>query len=239
MRVLALDTTTREGSVALVEDDRVIAEYGGDVARSHAERLPGDLVRALDSAGWASSSIDVFAIVAGPGSFTGLRIGIATLQGLALVHGRPVVAVSALEALAQIAGRGLGTGSLVAAWVDAHRHEVFSALYRVQACAAFSPDRIVEIEAPVVETPASLLARWDGLHQVGAFVGDGAELYAAMLDGAAGLVPAPRLAAAAGLMAVETARRGGAVEPAAVRPIYIRRPDAEVARARARDREAT
>src|SRR4051812_37344406 len=99
MRVLALDTTTRAGSVALVEDDRVVAERAGDPARSQGQRLPGDLADL--GAPW--TAIDVFAVASGPGSFTGLRIGIATMQGLALVTGGRLVGVSALEALAQIA----------------------------------------------------------------------------------------------------------------------------------------
>src|SRR5258706_6477107 len=99
MRVLALDTTTRAGSVALVEDDPIVAEGEGDEARSHAERLPGDLVTVLKDAGVGLAAIDLFAVASGPGSFTGLRIGIATLQGLAFVGARRMVALSALEAL--------------------------------------------------------------------------------------------------------------------------------------------
>src|SRR4051794_31362530 len=100
MRVLALDTTTRAGSVALVADDRVLFEAPGDAARSHAERLPVDLLRAVQSAGLTLGDVDVFAVASGPGSFTGLRIGIATMQGLAFVHGKRVAPVSVLLALA-------------------------------------------------------------------------------------------------------------------------------------------
>lgn len=101
MRVLALDTTTRAGSVALIENDRVVAEQSGDPTRSHAERLPTDLLNLLAANGCAMSDIDLFAVAAGPGSFTGLRIGIATIQGLAFVTGQRIVPVSILEALAQ------------------------------------------------------------------------------------------------------------------------------------------
>src|SRR5438067_13667736 len=127
MRVLALDTTTRAGSVALIEDDLVVDERAGDASRTHGERLPAELAQL--GAPWAS--IDVFAVASGPGSFTGLRIGIATMQGLALVTGRRVVGVSALEALAQVASADLSPGALVAPWIDAQRGEVFSALYRI------------------------------------------------------------------------------------------------------------
>src|SRR2546428_12424490 len=98
MRVLALDTTTRAGSVAIVNDGDVLVERLGDPERSHAERLPTDILIALDASGLAMSDIDIFAVSAGPGSFTGLRIGIATIQGLAFVNRRRVVPVSALTA---------------------------------------------------------------------------------------------------------------------------------------------
>src|SRR5688572_16616032 len=130
MRVLALDSTTRARSVALVQDDRVIAEDVGDPSRSHAERLPDDLTALLRRANVTLDAIDVLAVAAGPGSFTGLRIGIATMQGLAFAGRRPLLAVSALEALATVAARTLSAGTVVGVWMDAHRHEVFSALYR-------------------------------------------------------------------------------------------------------------
>src|SRR5262245_32388526 len=103
MRVLALDTTTRAGSVAIVEDGRVVDERSGDPSRAHAERLPRELLDVLATHHVGLGDIDVFAVAAGPGSFTGMRIGIATMQGLALTLGRPIVAVSALDALAHVA----------------------------------------------------------------------------------------------------------------------------------------
>src|SRR5947208_6969588 len=112
MRVLALDSTTRAGSVALVENDVVVDERAGDSSRSHGERLPAELAQL----GAAWTTIDVFAVASGPGSFTGLRIGIATIQGLALVTKRRVAGISALDALAQIASRHVDAGSLIASW---------------------------------------------------------------------------------------------------------------------------
>src|SRR5262245_17667106 len=125
MRVLALDTTTRDGSVAVVEDDRVLVERGGDPARTHGERLPGDILIALHEAGLALQDVDLFAVAVGPGSFTGLRVGIATIQGLAFVGQRRVVPVSALLALAHAGSRDLPVGARIGAWMDAHRGEVF------------------------------------------------------------------------------------------------------------------
>jgi tRNA threonylcarbamoyladenosine biosynthesis protein TsaB len=230
MRILALDTTTRAGSAALIEDDRVVLERPGYSAATHAERLPGELLAVLSAAGVTLAEVDVFAVASGPGSFTGLRVGIATVQGLAFAGGRPLVAVSALEALGQIAAEDAAPGALVAAWIDAHRGDVFSALYRVGSGPSFAPSRLVEIDAPAVDPPSATLSRWSGEGlAVHSFVGDGAALYASVI--ARGRVlPTPWLAGAVGRIAAHRARAGQTIEPALVQPLYVRRPDAEIAR---------
>jgi tRNA threonylcarbamoyladenosine biosynthesis protein TsaB len=177
----------------------------------------------------STADIDLFAVVAGPGSFTGLRIGIAAMQGLAVVHRRGIVAVSALLALGVGASETLAPGVLVGAWMDAHRGEVFSGLWRVTKAPRYSPGRLVEMDAPAVGAPGSILARWtNGGHRPAVIVGDGAVAYSAVVNDAAHVVDAPLLAPVVGLMAL--ADPGAAVDPAAVQPIYVRRPDAEVAR---------
>src|SRR6476646_5153457 len=113
MRVLALDTTTRAGSVAVVDGDRVLVDECGDPARSHAERLPADLLAALERAGLTIADIDLFAVASGPGSFTGLRIGIATMQGLAFVRQKRIVPVSVLFGLAIAGAVGLDEHAVV------------------------------------------------------------------------------------------------------------------------------
>ena len=234
MRVLALDTTTRAGSAALVEDDRILDERSGDGARTHALRLPGEIVDLARAHDWPLSAIELYAVATGPGSFTGLRIGIATIQGLAYVHGRRVVGIPALEALAQAAGRTLPEGALIAAWMDAHRHDVFSALYQVTGAPPFSRARLTEIEGPTVGHAADTLARWRtaAVARVPAvFTGDGAVLYEADVtreSPASVVVPPPCLAGPIGLLAVD--RASEALEPSAVRPLYVRRPDVELTR---------
>lgn len=235
MKVLALDTTTRVGSVALIDDDRVIEERNGDLTRSHAERLPHELLAVARANGVALPEIDLFAVAYGPGSFTGLRIGIATVQGLALVARRRIVGVAALDALAHMASRGLEAGAVVAAWMDAHRREVFAALYRVTPASPFDPARLEALEAPSVGDPDAVLERWQGWLALGTlvFAGDGALLYADRIrpvhPGASVVEPGP-LAGAIGRLAVGHARHGAAIDPAAIRPLYVRRPDAELAR---------
>jgi tRNA threonylcarbamoyladenosine biosynthesis protein TsaB len=231
MRVLALDTTTREGSAALVEDGRLIAVHRGDPVRSHAERLPGELVSLLSAAGVTTGDVDVFAVAAGPGSFTGLRIGIATMQGLAFVHGRPLVAVSALEALAHAGSCDLAPGSVVGVWMDAHRRDVFGALYQVTDAPAFTSVRLVEIDPPSVDAPAVTLARWAPLLTAApVLVGDGCVKYADLIGGLGAIVAPPPLAGAIARIAESRARSGEAPGPDRVQPLYVRRPDAELAR---------
>ena len=234
MRVLALDTTTRAGSVAIVEDDRIVEERSGDGSRTHAERLPREIIDVVEARGLGWNDIDFYAVASGPGSFTGLRIGIATIQGLAFVHGRKVVGVSALDALAQAASQALDAGAVVSSWMDAHRREVFSASYRVRAAPIDTADRLEPLDGPRVESPAEALDRLTGaLVTPNVFVGDGAALYAteiARTFGGASVRTAPLIAGIIGRLAIVRAWRGEVLDPAGLQPLYVRRPDAEIAR---------
>ena len=252
MIVLALDTTTRGGSVAITRDGALVEVSAGDESLTHAARLPGDIVRCLGRHGLGLADVDLFAVAAGPGSFTGLRIGIATVQGLAFAGRRPVVAVSALDALAYAATRETPSGpSLIGAWMDAQRHEVYACLYSRVGSAPISPASAAEpgdksaaglgdlrvVTAAEVGSPELVLERWaQELHVASVFVGDGASAYHALLSQRLGdratvldrLPVAPAIAEIAG----RRARLGLAITPHAIKPIYVRRPDAELARDR-------
>ena len=246
MRVLALDTTTRAGSVALAEDGRVIFERLGDAARSQAERLPVELLDALRAVGWSTADIDLYAVAAGPGSFTGLRIGIATIQGLALVHGKPVAPISALEALAEAAAIDASPGARLGVWMDAHRREVFSALYDLSTPPPGehsiengegligSGSSLTEIEGPMASSPAATLTRWSSLGLPTRVCGDGAVMYASLLPPSIEVVPTPALASFVARLACRLDAGGGTRPPSAVRPLYVRRPDVELVRDAAR-----
>jgi tRNA threonylcarbamoyladenosine biosynthesis protein TsaB len=235
MLSLSLDTTTRPGSVALVSDGQIIDERRGDPSHTHAECLPGALLAVLGAHGLTAGSIDVFAVAAGPGSFTGLRVGIATMQGLALVSGRPIAGVSTLEALGQVGSMDRRPAETVGVWVDARRRDVFAALYRVTAAPLFAPERLTSIDGPIVGSPSAVLARWSGelKRSPVCWIGDGAAAYADIIAAAirpAIIEPVPALAGVIGRMAIVRALRGEAVHPAAVHPLYVRRPDAEIDR---------
>ncbi len=189
--VLALDTTTRAGSTAVLRDDAVLAELSGDPALTHGQRLPGELMRVLDESGVRIEDVDLFAVAAGPGSFTGLRVGIATVQGLAMARSRRVVPVSTLDALAWAAANAARAGTnadrRIAAWMDAQRGEVSAALY--------APDGRDLLIAPQSSSPGSVLDRWgEAMDTTTAiFIGDGAVRYREIVEGRAGraLVTAP------------------------------------------------
>ena len=220
MLVLALDTTTRAGSCAIARDGVVLRQLGSVSSNDHAERLPGELMRLLDHAGVSLPEIDVFAVATGPGAFTGLRVGIATMQGVAFAEGKPLIGVSGFDALAHI----VGAEGRVATWVDAWRGDVFAALY----------ERGREIESPTVARPEALLEHLRGAPTL--FIGDGAFTYREAIRGALGddgrvADPAtPPLAGTIALLSGAAARAGACPPPHAIRPLYVRRTDAEIAR---------
>jgi len=223
MLILALDTTTPAGSCALAADGIVLREEASDVSRPPAERLPSDLMAILERSDLTLADVDAFAVATGPGSFTGLRIGIATMQGLAFAAGKPLVGVSGLDALARI-GELEAAGDRVATWVDAWRGEVYAALY--------SGGR--EIEAPVVAAPENLLSRLDGAPTL--FIGGGAGTYRGLVVSRRGgacrvATPAtPLLAGTIAILAGVAVAAGEAAPAHAIRPLYVRRTDAELAR---------
>lgn len=231
MRVLALDTTTRAGSLALAQDGRVLLEWAGDAARSQAERFPTELVDALAEIGWTTGDIDLCAVAVGPGSFTGIRIGIATIQGLAFVHGMRVAPVSALDALAAAAHATAPDARRVGVWMDAHRREVYSALYDVTD--GDERGAMVEIDAAISGVPVDIIERWTALGCPSVVCGDGAITYRSALPPGVDALAPPPLASWIARLGVAIDARGGAVSPAALQPVYVRRPDVELARERA------
>jgi tRNA threonylcarbamoyladenosine biosynthesis protein TsaB len=222
MVVLALDTTTPAGSCALAVDGSVVREEASDVSLPPATRLPLDLMTLLEHTGVALGAIDVFAVATGPGSFTGLRIGISTMQGLAFAAGKPLIGVSGLDALARVADRE-AAGRQIATWVDAWRGEVYAALYM----------NGVETGAPVVAKPEEILDKL--ANQPTILIGDGALAYQEKVlqhlgRHALAENPAPLLAGTIATIAGDIASKGAYAPPHAVRPLYVRRTDAELAR---------
>ena len=127
MKILALDSSATVASVALCEDERLLAEYTLNNGNTHSETLLPIVEALLSHFGISVDNIDLFAASTGPGSFTGVRIGPATLKGLAFAKNRPCVGVSTLEALAENA---LSIGGLICPVMNARRSQVYTALFR-------------------------------------------------------------------------------------------------------------
>ena len=169
MIVFALDSASKAAGVCILQDGRVI--YHASLCRglTHSETLLPLCDAAFAAAKLTPADVDVFAAAAGPGSFTGLRIGLATLKGLAFVHDTLCVSVSTLEALAL----SQPCDGIVAAALDARRGEVYCAAFRVRDGAA---ERLFDDAAMPA---AEFAARLDALGETGVCAGDGAELVCA------------------------------------------------------------
>ena len=226
--ILALDTTTRGGSVAVTDAGRVLSLITGDESRTHGERLPAEIATALERAGLARQQIDLLAVAAGPGGFTGLRIGLAVMQGLAMTLGKPVAGVSTLEALAaQVEDSDC---DLVVPWMDAQRGDVFATLIQRETRAQILP--------PIAASPAAVLeelrTRLSPRRTV--FIGDAVvrdrELIERIGNGGWQVRTPDPLAPQIATIGQRMAGQGLAGLPHALTPIYVRRPDAEIEKER-------
>lgn len=235
MVVLALDTVARAGSLALASGGHVRVAVG-DPARTHGQRLPGEILSLLAADGLGVHDVDLFSVVSGPGSFTGLRVGIATIQAMALAAGRRVLPVPTLEAMvAAWQGDRAAPPAVVVPCLDGQRGDVFFAAYHAVGSAGPSgwPVRLAPDVATPEEAARVVAARMQGDEVV--FVGSGVEKYPAAFRS----VPNARIESAAMPLAaaavrIAIARKGNAVRPHALQPVYVRRPDAVIARERAR-----
>ena len=231
--LLAFETATARSSVALLRGETLVAEVAAEPGRPAAESLLPALQKVLARAGIREAEVAAFAISIGPGSFTGLRVGLATVKGLAFGSDRPVVAVSTLAGIAS------GAGVLdepVAALLDARRGELYAAVYLPRGLGGSDGDGWED--APLLDEGVYTLAELsERLPRPCALVGDGAIVHAealrSHLGGAARLLPAEKGFARAfhvGRLAVRRLARGLALAAEEVVPRYLRRAEAEVKR---------
>jgi tRNA threonylcarbamoyladenosine biosynthesis protein TsaB len=210
--------------IALVDGDRVLMERNTDNPRTHSERLLPGIRAILGAAGLVPEGLDGFAVAAGPGSFTGLRIGLATVSGLALACDRPVIGISTLEAMATWAVRP--GDRWICAWVEAGRGEVYSGLFR---SGTGTPQ---PVGAETVATPGAILPQLPPDEPI-CFVGDGTVRHAGRLDSRPGRHPQDRVVSRHPFLGAVVGGLGAgrlAASPAGdapLRPNYIRKPDAE------------
>ncbi|MBI5523999.1 MAG: tRNA (adenosine(37)-N6)-threonylcarbamoyltransferase complex dimerization subunit type 1 TsaB [Desulfarculus sp.] len=220
MAILAIDTAQSAGGLALVSDGRVLGEVLIDSPQTHSRRLLPAMEFLLAQCGLARHGLSGLAVSLGPGFFTGLRIGLASAQGLALALGLPVAGFSCLRLMA--AGLA-GARGVVWAVADARRGLVYAApfragqdgLERLDADAAYSPARL----APLLTPPALLVGAGARLYAA-ELVRPGLELAPAWAD-----TPRPGLLA---LLGQERLDQGQGLRPEELRPRYCRPSDAEV-----------
>jgi tRNA threonylcarbamoyladenosine biosynthesis protein TsaB len=218
MRVLAVETSTLAGGVALVDGERLVAEYVLDVSITHSERLLAALDHVLADARWAPRDLEGLAVSIGPGSFTGLRIGVSTVKGLALGLDLPIAAVPTLDAMAATVP---WAALPVCPVLEARRGEVYTSLYRHDG------DGLRREWDYVALPPEELAAR---LLEPTLLIGDGA---AAVASPHARRMPAPRRVPSPACVAVlgrERLRLGDTVGAAELAPLYLRPSQAELRR---------
>lgn len=139
MRILAMDSSGLVASVALVEDDVTIAEYSVNYKKTHSQTLLPMLDEISKMIELDLNSVDALAVSAGPGSFTGLRIGSATVKGLGLALNKPVIGVPTMEAMAMNA---YGMTGLIVPMMDARRNQVFTGIYRFETVGSAGNDSV-------------------------------------------------------------------------------------------------
>ena len=221
--LLALESATRFASVALLRGGALLAELTATGARPHSERLLPTVDRVLAAAGVALAEVGGFAVSIGPGSFTGLRVGVATLKGLVFGDARPVVAVPTLAALAAGA---TGSAHPVVACLDARRGEVYAAVYGPGAAreplvveGLFTPEGLARV-APRPCTLVGCVGEEAVLEAVGAALGGDALRVEAT----------PPRALHVGRLGLALLARGETVAASELVPRYLRRAEAEARR---------
>jgi tRNA threonylcarbamoyladenosine biosynthesis protein TsaB len=228
MKILAIETSTLLGGVAITDDvSGLIAEVRLNVKSTHSERLMIEIDHLLKHSGLTISDIDVFAVAIGPGSFTGLRIGLSTVKGFAYATGKPIVTVPTLEALAW---NYPYSRFPVCTMLDARKKEVYAALFKWDE-EDFA--RLID----EVSTPVDVFLKNLNLScgEKTIFTGDGTYLYRDQIinrikDKAIFASPEKMLSSPANVATVglKKAQAGKFSEPMSLVPFYMRKSEAEI-----------
>ena len=223
MKVLAIETSTMLGGVALADDQGLIAEIRLNVKSTHSERMMTAVDHVLRQSDTALDEIDVIAVAAGPGSFTGLRIGLSSAKGLCFASGRPLVLVPTLEAFAWNFPYAAYPVCLM---LDARKGEVYAAIFRWQH------GGFVPVVSEKSLRPEDVLSGIDGPVVL---AGEGVRIYHERIVAAIGsraliaphgkMVPMPSNIA---MLGIRKALSGEFSDPALAEPLYIRKSEAEV-----------
>jgi len=224
LKVLAVDSSSMTGSVALCCGETLVAESLLNVRSTHSEKLLKQIDLLLDEAAWSLADLDFFVVVTGPGSFTGLRIGIATVKGLAQVVGKPVIPISSLQTIAM----NLPLFPYpICAFLDARKQEVYTQLFKWDSVRG-----PIAVESATVLPPQQVL---DSLTGDVALVGDGVLSYRQLIEDSLGgraFIPTASAhqlrASQAAWLAIQEWSSDLTCCAADIVPIYIRPSDAEL-----------
>ena len=224
MKLLAVDTTAKAASVCLASEDGIIGEFYVNTALTHSQTLMPMLEQLLSSTRIKISDLDAIAVNAGPGSFTGVRIGVAAVKGLAFADNLPCIPVSTLESMAY---NCLGDDCIVCAAMDARCSQVYNALFRVKG---ETVERLCDDRAlALTDLKADLHKYCEKI----ILVGDGAALCAEYLSDSLGNVRLASVnhriqtASSVALAARESLRNGETVSAEQLMPVYLRLPQAQ------------
>jgi tRNA threonylcarbamoyladenosine biosynthesis protein TsaB len=236
MLILAVDTSTRMGSAALLRDSQVLEEISGFEEALYSTRLFRDIDLLQTRANFRLGQIDVFAVAAGPGSFTGLRVGLTAVKAWAEVHGKPIAAISGLEAIAAESlmdkAPGASNAQFIAPFLDARRGQIFGAIYRRVS----GDDMSLELasDESILSLDEFLELVKGKLPQRVQLVSPTPEILPSarieeVLPGANVIQVSAALAPAIGRLGFERAKRGGLTDAISLDANYVRRSDAEAA----------
>lgn len=223
MKILSVDTSSVSGSIALLEGQRLLAETTSAEAGPHAKWLLPSVKSLLDSSRLTPADIGLYAVTTGPGSFTGLRIGISVVKGLAWSAGKKAVGVSTLAAIAM---NFPYSGRPVCIVLDARKGELYAAVYDTSGGV---PEAVLEDSVLSQDALLGAISR-KGLGGL-VFAGSGLSACHGLVERVPGAVSAPEplwhvRAANVGLIASGAAQ--SAVSPAGLLPVYLRRSEAEI-----------
>ncbi len=223
MKLLAIDTSTMLGGVALIDDEVLIAESRLNIKITHSERLLSEIKHVLNRTSLKINDIDFFALAIGPGSFTGLRVGLSTIKGLAFSTGKKIVTVPTLEAFAWNVPY---SKYLACPLLDARKREVYAAIFR------WSGDNLIrEFNEQALKIDILL----DKINEPTIFLGEGALIYRTNILNKLGekaIFAAPQLmtpsASNVAYLGMKKAKRGDFDDIVKTVPMYLRRSEAEI-----------
>jgi tRNA threonylcarbamoyladenosine biosynthesis protein TsaB len=223
MLILAVDTTTSYSSVALLDNTRLVSEINMESALTHSSRLLKSIDDMLRSSGLAMTDMDGFAVASGPGSFTGIRIGLSTVKSFAFASGKPVAPVSSLRCLAWKLRDS--QGRLICPIIDAKKGEVYAALFESVG------GGLNEVISQGAYKPDFFLSRLPA-HRLITFIGNGLPLCRDRIvdyikDKARFSSRSPFIACEVGYLGHEILKKNKGVPAAGLEPLYFRKSQAE------------